>query len=159
MILETIIHALASINDRKSAEILESAFMGFCKDYAFHSDGFGTGEYFSILTIACDVPLSFLDVQLCRWSAMGCCQEIGEINKIPHNHSAFLAPVIEPTMRTTVDSFALDALPFLDRPSDIGDGKSQRLYDCSLHVNEDEEFATGIELEKVECIGLVSIKR
>ncbi|KAM7197343.1 metal-dependent amidase/aminoacylase/carboxypeptidase [Naviculisporaceae sp. PSN 640] len=48
----------------------------------------------------------------------------GTLGKIPANHSAFFAPVIQPTLRVAVDAYALAALAFLsspdeDRPSSV----------------------------------------
>ena len=42
-------------------------------------------------------------------------EKAGRLSEIPHNHSAFFAPVIQPTMKTAVDAFAVAALTFFDR--------------------------------------------
>ncbi len=113
----TIMHAPATINDIKSAEILKTAFRGYFGLNAIESDPFGASEDFSILATSCGAPYVFhmygcVDAE--RWDEA---EKAGKVNEIPHNHSAFFAPVIQPTMRTAVDAFALAALTFLGEPS------------------------------------------
>ena len=43
----------------------------------------------------------------------------GTANEIPHNHSAFFAPVIQPTMKTGVDAFSMAALTFLGKGEEV----------------------------------------
>lgn len=113
----TIMHAPATINDIKSAETLKTAFKGYFGHNAIESDPFGASEDFSILATSCGAPYVFymygcVDAE--RWDEA---EKAGKVNEIPHNHSAFFAPVIQPTMRTAVDAFALAALTFLGKPS------------------------------------------
>lgn len=114
----TIMHAPATINDVTSAETLKAAFKGYFGDNAIDSDPFGASEDFSILATACGAPYVFymygcVDAE--QWEGA---EKAGKINEIPHNHSAFFAPVIQPTMRTAVDAFALAALTFLNKRSE-----------------------------------------
>lgn len=112
----TIMHAPATINDVKSADILKTAFRGYFGDNAIESDPFGASEDFSILATSCGAPYVFYMygcVDADRWDEA---EKAGRVNEIPHNHSAFFAPVIQPTMRTAVDAFALAALTFLGKP-------------------------------------------
>lgn len=117
-IFTTIMHAPATINDAKSAETLKTAFCGYFGDNAIESDPFGASEDFSILATACGAPYLFYMYGCVDGQQWDEAERAGTVNMIPHNHSAFFAPVIQPTMRTAVDAFALAALTFLGGPSD-----------------------------------------
>ena len=112
---KTIMHAPSTINDPQNTEILKTAFTEHFGDKATESDPFGASEDFSELAKACGAPYLFfmygcVDEQ--KWDEA---EKAGRLSEIPHNHSAFFAPVIQPTMKTAVDAFAVAALTFFDR--------------------------------------------
>ena len=111
----TIMQAPATINDSKHADILKRALIGyFGGDNTINADPFGASEDASILATACGAPLVFYmygGVDAETWEQA---ERSGKIDELPHNHSAFFAPVIQPTMRTGVDAFALAALTFFE---------------------------------------------
>ncbi len=109
----TIMHAPSTINDHQSARILRSAFREHFENNVIDSDPFGASEDFSELALACGAPYVFYmygGVDAHRWDEA---EKSGKVNEIPHNHCAFFAPVIEPTLKTDVDAFSLAALTFL----------------------------------------------
>lgn len=114
----TIMHAPATSNDEKSAEILKASFNEYFGDNLIPSDPFGASEDFSYLAAACGAPYVFYMFGCIEPAVWDKAKEAGEVEKLPHNHSAFFAPVIQPTMTTAVDAFALAALTFLDGASD-----------------------------------------
>ena len=110
----TIMHAPPTINDEKSAGVLKTALKAYFGDNTIESDPFGASEDFSILATSCGAPYVFYMygcVEAAVWEAA---EKEGTVNEIPHNHSAFFAPVIQPTMETGVDAFAVAALAFLE---------------------------------------------
>ena len=113
-LIKTIMHAPPTVNDMASATILKTAFEGYFGDRTIGSDPFGASEDFSYLASACGAPYVFymygcIDAK--QWDEA---EQAGMIGDIPHNHSAFFAPVIQPTLETGVDAFAVAALTFLD---------------------------------------------
>jgi len=103
-----------TVNNMAKTEILKQAFKAYFGNNAHDKDPFGASEDFSILTTACGAPYVFYMigcVDADRWDEA---ERKGETDQIPHNHSAFFAPVIQPTMRTGVDTFSLAALTFLE---------------------------------------------
>jgi metal-dependent amidase/aminoacylase/carboxypeptidase family protein len=109
--------APATVNDVKSAEILKTAFKEYFGENAIDSDPFGASEDFSILATSCGAPYVFYMYGCVDPNVWDKAEKAGKINEIPHNHSAFFAPEIQPTMKTAVDAFALAAMTFLDNPS------------------------------------------
>lgn len=106
-----------TVNDMARTEILKKAFKAYFGDNARDKDPFGASEDFSILATACGAPYVFYMigcVDADRWDEA---ERKGETDQIPHNHSAFFAPVIQPTMKTGVDAFSLAALTFLEYPT------------------------------------------
>jgi amidohydrolase len=114
-VIKTIMHAPATINDSKMTGVLRTAFKAYFGENLIDGDPFGASEDFSILATACGAPYLFY--------MYGCVDErtwdeavrTGALDRIPHNHSSFFAPTIQPTMRTAVDAFALAAMTFFDR--------------------------------------------
>ena len=115
-IITTVMHAPPTINDVPSAETLKASFRTHFGDNVIESDPFGASEDFSYLASACGAPYVFYmfgGVEPATWDRA---VREGTVNEIPHNHSAFFAPVIEPTLKTGVDAFSLAALTFLGGP-------------------------------------------
>ena len=111
----TIMQAPATINDSKHAETLKQVFKSYFGDNTIDSDPFGASEDVSILATACGAPLVhyiFGCVDTEKWEQA---KRLGKIDELPHNHSALFAPVIQPTMRTGVDAFALAAMTFFEK--------------------------------------------
>ena len=105
--------APATVNDETSEAILKKAFDAYFGENSVPLVPFGASEDFSYLARACGAPYLFymfgcIDPDL--WDEK---ERAGKLDKIPHNHSAFYAPVIEPTMTVALDAFALAALTFL----------------------------------------------
>ncbi|KZV98612.1 metal-dependent amidase/aminoacylase/carboxypeptidase [Exidia glandulosa HHB12029] len=104
-----------TINDDVVTAALEAQFSShFGDEYNSTHDRMYASEDFSILGTAIERPCCFWvygGVDVARWDAA---QKAGRIAEdIPSNHSAFFAPVIEPTLTTAVDALALGALTFL----------------------------------------------
>jgi amidohydrolase len=103
-------------NDAEATSIINEAFsdyFGNKHDPAF-KDILGS-EDFGILG-------SFVNRPYCFWFFGGHdgnlideMAEKGESHKIPTNHSAFFAPIIEPTLRTGVDAMVVAALAYLGK--------------------------------------------
>ena len=108
-------HAPPTINDGESAKVLEAALKGYFGDKVIESDPFGASEDFSILATSCGAPYVFYMYGCVEAGVWEAAEKAGKVNEIPHNHSAFFAPVIQPTMKTGVDAFAVAALTFLGR--------------------------------------------
>lgn len=57
-------------------------------------------------------------------------KENGKLNELPGNHSAFYAPIIEPTLKAGVDAMAIAALAFLK----VRDDAAHRVQEGSQHT-------------------------
>lgn len=107
----TIMLAPATIDDSKSAEILKTDFKGYLRTECHR-----LGPLLARVRISpfwrrmCYI---YMAVSMQRDEAV----KAGKVNEIPQNHSAFFAPVAQPTMTTAVDAFALAASTFLGKPS------------------------------------------
>ena len=114
-VFKTIMRAPPTINDPEKTEILGSAFKAyFGKDFEEMELNPGS-EDFSVLATARGIPYLYWIYGGADAEKYEAAEKEGKINeKIPYNHSSLFAPVIEPTMRTAVDAFALAALTFLD---------------------------------------------
>lgn len=108
----TIMQAPATINDQRHANILKQAFRGYFGDNIIDADPFGASEDVSILATACGAPLVHYVYGCVDSEEWEQAKRLGKIEELPHNHSAFFAPVIQPTMRTGVDAFSLAAMTF-----------------------------------------------
>ncbi|KAI9716863.1 MAG: hypothetical protein M1828_007524 [Chrysothrix sp. TS-e1954] len=109
-----IMHAPSTVNDADLTAELKDSF-----DRHFGEDStalvpFAASEDFSELARAIDKPYLF-------WTFGGTDKEKydeaarnGTLARLPHNHSPLFAPVIQPTMKTAVRSFAVAAFTFLD---------------------------------------------
>ena len=112
---ETIMHAPATINDTASIEKLSSAFDSyFGKDSTVMDPNPGS-EDFSVLARAVDRPYIW-------WIFGGVEEKIwddavqkNKLQDLPYNHSSLFAPVLQPTLKTGVDSFTVAALTFLGK--------------------------------------------
>ncbi|KAI4121334.1 MAG: hypothetical protein LQ347_006888 [Umbilicaria vellea] len=112
--LKTIMHAPPTINDMEKSTVLKTAFARYFGPRAIDSDPFGASEDFSYLATACGAPYVFYTFGCVDAEVWDEAERKGKLEGIPQNHSAFFAPVIQPTLRTGVDAFALAALTFLD---------------------------------------------
>ena len=111
--IKPFMHAPATINDPKSEVVLKRAFDAYFGEDSIPLVPFGASEDFSYLATACGAPYLFflfgcIDPDL--WDKK---EREGKLDEIPRHHSAFYAPVIEPTMTVALDAFALAALTFL----------------------------------------------
>ncbi|KAK4696928.1 hypothetical protein P7C71_g1074, partial [Lecanoromycetidae sp. Uapishka_2] len=112
---KTIMHMPATVNDMHNAAILKAHFREYFGENAIDKDPFGASEDFSLLATSCGAPYVFYNwgcVDEKKWNEA---EREGTTNEIPHNHSAFFAPVIQPTMKTGVDAFSVAALTFLGK--------------------------------------------
>ncbi|KAL9600377.1 MAG: hypothetical protein Q9219_003227 [cf. Caloplaca sp. 3 TL-2023] len=110
---EYVAHAPATVNDPGQTETLKSSFSAYYGARAGPMDPFPGSEDFSVLARAINVPSIFWGLGGCDPNKWDDANRKGELSKIPSNHSAEFAPVIEPTLRTGMDALALAALTFL----------------------------------------------
>lgn len=108
-------HAPATINDDASVTKLSSAFQSYFGDNYSVMDPNPGSEDFSVLARAVDRPYIWwlfggVDEQV--WDEA---VEKGTVQQLPYNHSSLYAPVLQPTLKTGVDSFTVAALTFLGR--------------------------------------------
>ena len=106
-------HAPATVNDTDQTKVLSTSFSAYYEDRLGPMEPFPGSEDFSVLARAINVPSVFWALGGCDPAKWDESNEKGELNKIPINHSAEFAPVIEPTLRTGIDALALAALTFL----------------------------------------------
>ena len=110
-----------TVNDRDVTEALQLPFADHSRanhfgSYTSHVDRLHGSEDFSILGTSQGRPCSFwvfggVDPQ--KWDEA---EKAGRIQEdIPINHSAFFAPVIQPTIRVGIDALALAAITFFSR--------------------------------------------
>ncbi len=110
---KTIMHAPSTINDLEKSSILSSAFKAYFKEKAWDMEALPGSEDFSVLARACNAPYLFWmygGTEPQQWDEA---KKAGKLNEIPFNHNAGFKTVVQPTMRTATDAFALAALTFL----------------------------------------------
>ncbi len=103
-----------TVNDAVATTPLEEVFSQAFEQYDNNIPRLHGSEDFSILATSQGKPASF-------WVYGGVDPEVwdkaeseGRVQEdVPINHSPFFAPVVQPTLRTGVDSYALAALAFL----------------------------------------------
>ncbi|CZR67420.1 probable hippurate hydrolase [Phialocephala subalpina] len=112
-------------NDKATTEHVSSAFSSFFKDkFDPEAQPLGGSEDFPIL--ATEVPHKDgkgKGVPYCYWTFGGVdpakfedAKQRGKLQEeVPINHSAYFAPVIQPTMKTGVEALVVGALSFLGR--------------------------------------------
>jgi amidohydrolase len=114
---ETIMHAPATINDAAAVEKLRVVYGSYFGDRVVGEDPFGASEDFSLLASEVDAPYVFVMYGGHDGDDYDQAEREGTLEQRVHNnHSAFFAPVIQPTMSTAIDSFVLAALTFLGTP-------------------------------------------
>ncbi|KAL9023580.1 MAG: hypothetical protein Q9196_007114, partial [Gyalolechia fulgens] len=106
-------HAPTTVNDKEQTKVLNTSFSAYFKGNTGPMDPFPGSEDFSVLARAINVPSVFWGLGGCDPDKWDEANRRGEVNKLPGNHSAGFAPVIEPTLRTGMDALALAALTFL----------------------------------------------
>ncbi|MCJ1312528.1 hypothetical protein MMC25_006202 [Agyrium rufum] len=111
--IKTIMQAPATVNDIASAAKLKGQLESYFGANCIDSDPFGASEDFSVLATSCGAPYVFYMYGCVDEEIWDKASSEGKLHEIPHNHSAFFAPVIKPTMKTGVDAFAVGALTFL----------------------------------------------
>lgn len=106
-------HAPATINDAASVEKLSSAFVSYFGEASTVMDPNLGSEDFSALARAVEKPYIW-------WIFGGVDEETWddavqkkELEDSPYHHSSLFAPVLQPTLKTGVDSFSVAALTFL----------------------------------------------
>ncbi|MCJ1399196.1 hypothetical protein MMC11_002398 [Xylographa trunciseda] len=109
---ESLMHGPSTINDSKKYEVLSPAVQAYFKDNALSMDPLPGSEDFSVLATACNAPYLYWiygGIDAAHWEEAEKQDRLGDF---PYNHSPLFAPVIQPTMSTAVDAFALAALTF-----------------------------------------------
>lgn len=103
-----------SMNDEEATTPLEEVFSQAFDPYDRDIPRLQGSEDFSILATSQNKPASFWvygGVDPEKWDAA---EKEGRLQEdIPINHSPFFAPVIQPTLQTGLDSYALAALSFM----------------------------------------------
>lgn len=108
-------HAPATVNDAASVEKLSSAFGSYFGEASTVMDPSPGSEDFSVLACAVDKPYVW-------WIFGGVDEKIwddavqnNELEDLHLNSSSIFAPVLQPTLKTGVDSFSVAALTFLGK--------------------------------------------
>ncbi|KAJ5776202.1 uncharacterized protein N7511_001213 [Penicillium nucicola] len=103
----------STINDGKTIDSLKETFGPYFGDSMVEMEPPSASEDFSLLATAVGAPYVM-------WMFGGTDPETwdeavkkGTQDTLPSNHSPFFAPVIQPTLKTGVDAYALGALTFL----------------------------------------------
>ncbi|KAH7409003.1 hypothetical protein BKA64DRAFT_663971 [Cadophora sp. MPI-SDFR-AT-0126] len=114
-----------TINDTKTTETVQKAFNEYFKDkHNADCAPLGGSEDFAILATEAPNPKAEggKGVPYCYWVFGGVDAENwrekereGKLDEVPINHSAYFAPVVQPTLRTGVDALVVGALAFLGR--------------------------------------------
>lgn len=105
----------ATINDDNLVKKLKGTFGTYFGDRLVDIPGPSASEDFSVLATEVGAPYvmwMFGGIDEKVWDEA---VEKGTVDELPNNHSPFFAPVVEPTLRTGVDAYAVGALTFLDR--------------------------------------------
>ena len=118
-ILKPIMHAPATINDQAPYEVLNEAFQAHFQDCLCKGEPKGASEDFSNLATACGAPYLFWNFGCVGAEEWAEAEKEGRTAQIPGPHTASFAPVIQPTLKTAVDSFSLAALTFLGQSNAI----------------------------------------
>jgi amidohydrolase len=105
----------STINDGKTIDALKETFAPYFGDDLVEMEPPSASEDFSLLATAVGAPYVM-------WMFGGTDPETwndavkkGTQDTLPSNHSPFFAPVIQPTLKTGVDAYALGALTFLQK--------------------------------------------
>lgn len=110
-----------TMNDEEATRPIDEVFAQAFDSYDPDVARLHGSEDFSILATSQNKPASFWvygGVGHGKWDAA---EKKGRLlEDIPINHSPFFAPVIQPTLQTAVDSYALAALRFLFDESHLG---------------------------------------
>ena len=115
--IKSFMRAPSTINDAKSEAVFKKAFDTYFGEDSTPLVPFGASEDLSYLATACGAPYLFymfgcIDPEL--WDEK---EKQGKLDEVPYHHSAFYAPVIQPTMTMALDAFTLAALTFLGGPA------------------------------------------
>jgi amidohydrolase len=110
-----------TINDHETTETIAAAFTKHFGDrHDPESAPLGGSEDFAILATEAPNKNGGKGVPYCYWSFGGTdpekfeeARKKGSLESLPINHSAYFAPVIQPTMSTGVDAMVVAALSFL----------------------------------------------
>jgi len=110
-----------TINDQETTETIAAAFSNHFGDkHDPESAPLGGSEDFSILATEVPNKSGGKGVPYCYWSFGGVdperyedARKRGRLEDVPINHSAYFAPVIQPTMSTGVEAMVVAALSFL----------------------------------------------
>lgn len=110
-----------TINDPLVAAELEGPFAEiFGEKYNSKQPATGGSEDFSTLATECPNKEGGKGVPYCFWVFGGTdpekwkkAEREGTLDKIPYNHSAYFAPVIEPTLKTGMEAMVVAVLTFL----------------------------------------------
>lgn len=101
-------------SDPEISTVLSSAFKSFFGDQYIEMDvPMDASEDFSNLATPNNIPYAFWffgGTDAAQWDEA---ERMGDFTSIPRNHMSKFAPVIQPTLRTGVQAFALAALNFL----------------------------------------------
>lgn len=116
---KTIMHMPATVNEMHNAAVLKAQFKKYFGANAIDKDPFGASEDFSVLATASGAPYVFYNWGCVDEETWNKAEREGTINEIPHNHSAFFAPVIQSTIRTGVDAFSIAAQTFLGKGEEV----------------------------------------
>jgi hippurate hydrolase len=101
-------------NDPAASKRLVDAFRRhFANERVRQTKPTSASEDFGTFSAEAHVPSVFWFVGGTDATAYAKAQAIGEVNKIPSNHSPFFAPVIHPTLETGVEAMVVAALAWL----------------------------------------------
>ncbi|PVH71658.1 hippurate hydrolase [Cadophora sp. DSE1049] len=114
-----------TINDAKTTETVQKAFKEyFGEKHNAECAPLGGSEDFAVLATEAPNPKAEggKGVPYCYWVFGGVDAETwrvkemeGKLDDVPINHSAYFAPVVQPTLRTGLDALVVGALAFLGR--------------------------------------------
>lgn len=106
-------HLPVTVNDESMMQTLAMSFKEHFKD-DFEADITTTtiSEDFSVLATSQGKPCVFWHWGGIEKGLWDCKLEEGRLDDIPANHTARFAPVIQPTMRTGIDTLCVAALSF-----------------------------------------------
>ncbi|KAI3049334.1 hypothetical protein CBS147353_11687 [Aspergillus niger] len=105
----------STINDGKATDALKKTFQPYFGENMVDIELPTASEDFSLLATAVGAPYvmwMFGGIDPERWDEA---VEKGTQDALPSNHSPFFAPVMQPTLKTGVDAYALGALTFLQK--------------------------------------------
>jgi amidohydrolase len=105
----------STTNDGKATDALKKTFQPYFGENLVDIELPTASEDFSLLATAVGAPYvmwMFGGIDPERWDEA---VEKGTQDTLPSNHSPFFAPVMQPTLKTGVDAYALGALTFLQK--------------------------------------------